>query len=90
MLTTSTGLVIEDDEGRSLIQRVTSESPEVRLMGFPSSRIELLHRRLVGMKHTALKKTFLQSSAMKNPHIHYESMGYVKMQGIESLEKGAF
>lgn len=31
-----------------------------------------------------------QSSDLKNPHMHYESMGYVKMQGIESLGKGVF
>ena len=43
------------------VKRVTSERPEVSLMGFSSSRIELLQRHLVGMKHTALKKTFLQS-----------------------------
>jgi hypothetical protein len=30
------------------------------------------------------------SSALKNPHIHYESMGYVKIKGIESLGKGVF
>jgi hypothetical protein len=29
-------------------------------------------------------------SALKNPHIHYESMGYVKIKGIESLGKGVF
>jgi hypothetical protein len=31
-----------------------------------------------------------KASDLKNPHIHYESMGYVKMQGIESLGIGVF
>jgi len=51
-------LVVEDDNRRIACQGIAAIRPEIGPLGLSSARVELLHRRFIGMQHRPLAEPF--------------------------------
>jgi hypothetical protein len=61
ILSAAARLVVEDDDRRVACQGIAAIRPEIRPLGLSLARIELLHRRFIGMQHRPLAEHFGQA-----------------------------
>lgn len=58
MRTSTAGLVVEQNDVRSVVERIGTVRPQTGMFGFAAAGIELAHKRLVGMQTTSFPEQF--------------------------------